>query len=145
MKTILLALALLAAISLVAFGAPPEKPTLTMRFQPPEAAFAKSNDCCFDKAQVEKACKLLRSKLRKEGVDVQLGTYSRAEGAGRLWIDGKPLETWIANATPCRVTVLQIVEAGLDAAEKLQRNLEEARRSAGGSMVPDKNVTAPDR
>ena len=143
MKTILFAAIILAALCLSVFGAPPEKLTLTLRFQPPEAANA--SECYFDKAEVEKACKLLRSKLRQSGMDVQLGTFSRGEGAGQLWIDGKPLETWLASAKPCRVSALEIVEAGLAAAEKLQRSHDEARRSAGGSSAPAGTVTAPVR
>jgi len=145
MKTTILILALLTAFSLLALASPPDKPTLTLRFQPPETAYAGANDCRLDQVEVEKACKLLRSKLRKSGMEVQLGTFQRGEGEGQLWIDGKPLETWLAGAKPCRVTALQIVEAGLAAAEKLQNHRDEARRSASGSAASPSPATAPVR
>lgn len=145
MKTISLIFVLLAVFCLIAWAAPPDKPTLTLRFQPPETADASASDCRLDQVEVEKACKLLRSKLRQSGMEVQLGTFQRGEGGGQLWIDGKPLETWLAGAKPCRVTALQIVEAGLAAAEKMQNHRDEARRSASGSAASPSPATAPIR
>ncbi|MFZ5434633.1 MAG: hypothetical protein ACOZB3_12775, partial [Calditrichota bacterium] len=107
------------------FAAGAKKQILILRYQPPAEALVNSTDCGIAEAEVAKAHKLLQKSLRKQGVDVQLGTFSRSEGEGKLWINNQPLEIWLQGKDLCRVTAEQIVEAGMSAVEQ-QRNANQA-------------------
>ncbi|MBU0507248.1 DUF2703 domain-containing protein [bacterium] len=146
MKNLTLIATLLFALNFTVISATPDKPTLTLHYQPPAATIVKANDCCVLEAEVQKACKILRSKLRKSGIEVQLGMYSSREGTGQIWIDGKPLEEWLIEKPPCRVTAIEIVEAGLVAAKQLEENWQMSRQSASGAKTAVRGpIAAPAR
>lgn len=173
MRTALFLLAAMLFFSLAAGAASPEKPTLTLRYQPPAAVYADQHQCGVRDADVQKACKQLRAALRKQKMDVQFGTFSGTADAGHLWIDGQPVEALlggelivvtskadcescgctsgpegcrvlkIGEQTFCRVTVEQMVQAGLAAAEKLEGRWEQAQRTGGRSKPTAAPHTAP--
>ena len=131
---IALPIIVLLTVATVVLAAPMKK-TLTLRFQPPAEAIANTDQCGVTEAEVSKAVKSLQKALRKEGVEVQLGTFTKAEGAGKLWINGKPLDTWLKDPDLCRVTADQIVEAGMSAADRLINGTKSPESKASRSAT----------
>ena len=111
----------------------PDHVTLTLRFQPPAETVASADNCVIHEEDVNTAVKALTKQLRKDGVDVQLGRFSTAEGSGKLWICGKPIETWLKIEKPCEVTAAQIVTAALAALDNMKTNPKLQTKSAARS------------
>lgn len=114
--------------------------TVTLRYQPPIAVSTpiRGHGLICEK-EVTRAYRMLKPALRKVGLGVQLGTFRPANGPGRLWIDGHPLEEWLAKektdgrcvycgqplaleAPGCTVKSEQIVQAALMAGANLISN-----------------------
>ena len=126
----------IAAFAANVMAAPKPTRTLMLRWQKPDVELKQ--ECGVTEAELQQALRTLTQDLKKTGTGVQLGylragTVPEAPVSG-LWINGKPLETWLngeiaVSETGCvtlkladksydRIPASVIVKAGMLAAER---------------------------